>query len=292
MPVEAGTEVTEYEVLFQSDEHVTPAQKLTKDLRAAATHLTASEARYAVALYYKTQHYRIQAESQLRKAAEHGEPNELLRWMSENFRIMERAAANGLAAYVRSRRKGRWLLSLHGIGPVLAAGLIAHINVSKAPKAASVWRFAGLDPSSTWERGQKRPWNAELKVLAWKAGQSFMKTAGSPKSCYGPLYHRAKERYQYRNEQGGFAANAERVLEAKRIGRNTVAYSYYSVGKLPPAHIDAMARRYAVKLFLAHVHHVFHVLDLGKEPPRPYALEHLEGHTDYIPPPNWPFADE
>jgi hypothetical protein len=32
----------------------------------------------------------------------------------------------------------------------LAAGLLAHIDITKAPTAGSIWRYAGLDPSIEW----------------------------------------------------------------------------------------------------------------------------------------------
>ncbi len=37
------------------------------------------------------------------------------------------------------------------------------------------------------------------------------------------------------------------------IGKSTEAYGHYSTGHLPPAPIDARARRWTVKLFLAHI---------------------------------------
>jgi hypothetical protein len=40
--------------------------------------------------------------------------------------------------------------SIKGIGPVIAAGLLANIDITKAPTAGHIWRFAGLDPSSKW----------------------------------------------------------------------------------------------------------------------------------------------
>jgi len=58
-------------------------------------------------------------------------------------------------------------------------------------------------------------------------------------------------------------------------------------GKLPPAHIHARAKRWAVKIFLAHWHHVAYMIEYKKAPPKPYSLEHL-GHVHMIEVPNWP----
>ncbi len=57
---------------------------------------------------------------------------------------------------------------------------------------------------------------------------------------------------------------------------------------LPPAErIQLRAQRYAVKLFLAHLHHVWHEIAFGTPPPKPFVIEHM-GRAHYIAPPNWP----
>ena len=92
---------------------------------------------------------------------------------------------------------------------------------------------------------------------------------------------------QERNELGLFKDQAERKLETTRIGKDTEAFKWYSQGMLPPAHIQSRAKRYAVKLFLAHWHHVAYEDHYGTQPPKPYVIEH-GGHVHYIAPPNWP----
>jgi len=44
----------------------------------------------------------------------------------------------------------RWLLSLYGIGPVIASGLVSHIDIEKTPNAGSLWSFAGLVATIRW----------------------------------------------------------------------------------------------------------------------------------------------
>ena len=110
-----------------------------------------------------------------------------------------------------------------------------------------------------------------------------MKVAGSPKAVYGQIYRERKEYEQARNERGELADQAAAVLEKKRIGKDTEARKHYEAGKLPPAHIHARAKRYAVKLFLAHYHEVGYVLLHGVKPPLPYPLAVL-GHAHKIDP--------
>lgn len=264
-----------------------PAERLSRDLRAAAATLTHREARYLVDAYYQMQDNRIRGDNQRRALAKEGEPHDIVEWFAVQARTLENQVKGALARYADAHTVGVWLQSITGIGPVIAAGLLAHIDITRAPTAGAVWRYAGLDPTSKWEKGEKRPWNASLKTLCWKAGESFVKVQANESDVYGKVYAERKELEVARNERGDFADQAARVLQEKRIRRSTDAFGHYSEGRLPPAHVHARAKRYAVKLFLAHLHHVMHEDHFGAPPPKPYIIEH-GGHTHFIAPPNWP----
>lgn len=262
-------------------------QRLTTDLRRAATTLAPHEVRWLVRLYYEMQEQRIRAASQMRTSEAAEEPNALVQWMLGNYATLENDIRRAMDAYSHSKITGQWLRSVVGIGPVLAAGLMAYVDIERTPSASHLWSFAGLNPTQSWTRGEKRPWNAQLKVLCWKCGQSFVKSSGNARSYYGPIYRTRKQQEQERNEAGVYADQACAALTAKRIGEETVARQFYVQGKLPPAHIQARAERYAVKLFLSHYWTVAYETYYGRSAPRPYPIEH-GGHVDYIPPPNWP----
>jgi hypothetical protein len=203
---------------------------------------------------------------------------------------MEGQVKRALDAYTTQQEVGRWSKTVVGIGPILAAGLIAHIDIEKAPTVGHIWRFAGLDPTVTWEKGQKRPWNATLKTLCWKIGESFVKVSGHDEDVYGKLYLERKAFEQARNVAGELADQAARKLERFKIGKDTDAYKAYVQGLLPPAHIHARAKRWAVKLFLSHWHHVAYVARYKEAPPKPFILTVEGGHAHYIPPPAWDAA--
>lgn len=57
-------------------------------------------------------------------------------------------------------------------------------------------------------------------------------------------------------------------------------------GKLTASHIDLMARRIAIKIFLDHVCRVWAKRELGRDLPPPYPISIL-GHDGFIPPPSW-----
>ena len=257
--------------------------KLDKALKESAKTMTRDEARFLVDTYYVVQDYRIQLAGQLRSATQKvdDQPVEVLAWILDNMKRLEGQTQVALKHYASGNPVGRWAMSVCGIGPVIAAGLLAHIDINKAPTVGHIWSFAGLDPTKEWNKKERRPWNAKLKTLCWKIGESFVKQSNRENDVYGKLYKQRKEAEIVKNEKGEFKAQAELKLKKYKIGKNTEAYKYYSKGKLPPAHIHARAKRFAVKLFLAHWHDAAYKELLGKEPPLPYPIA-IQGHAHKI----------
>lgn len=274
------------------DEFRESIRKLTCDEKLASATLGQDEARFLVDAYYIMQDNRIRSDGQVRsilKAAEKEgkpeEPHEVLSWLADMNRVLERQIALALDVYSDSFAVGKWMRRQKGIGPVIAAGMLAHLDITKAETAGAFWSFAGLDPRAKWGKGEKRPWNADLKVLCWKLGESFVKVSGYEDAYYGKVYAERKALETARNDAFEYKDQAEHILATKNIKKSTDAYKAYSQGKLPPAHIHARAKRYAVKLFLAHLHEVMYKDHYGKDPPLPYAIAHL-GHAHKIDPPN------
>lgn len=257
------------------NEHLNPIQRLTKDLAKAAATLSDTEARFLVDAYYMMQDSRIRSDGQIRSMSE--EPHAVLGWLSNQNATLENQIKRALEKYVQAHPVGEWLISVYGIGPVISAGLLAHIDINKASTVGKIWRFAGLDPSVKWNKGQKRPWNARLKVLCWKAGESFVKFHKHEECFYGHLYAEKKEALSKRNERKEFAETAAQALKDKKFDKSTEAYKHLSSGQLPPAQIHARARRYAVKIFLSHLHREMYRRILHQEPPLPFAFAIL-GH--------------
>jgi hypothetical protein len=253
--------------------------RLNRDLREAAKTLSDDEARYLVDAYYTMQDDRKRAHNQVRSAEV--EPHSVIAWLADNSGMLENQIQAALDYYSDAHPVGAWLKSIYGIGPVIAAGLLAHIDIEKAPTAGHIWRFAGLDPTVKWEKKKKRPWNAQLKVVCWKAGQSFLKFSNKEECYYGKLYRGRKEKEVMENDRGDNAERAAKILTEKNFGKSTDAYKHLESGKLPPAQIDAMARRWVVKLFLSHLHDVWYRQHFGKAPPLPYPIAIL-GHAHLI----------
>ena len=299
---------------------LTPVLKLTRDLRSASATLSDDEARFLVDAYYTMQKQRIRAGNQVTALTKSGEPHAILGWYQQQSDTLEKQVKGALGAFAKSRDLGRWAMSVTGVGPVIAAGLLAHINIKSGwrrpecdcatgeererikarrtgderknrfvcaghivPTAGHIWSFAGLNPSQVWEKGQKRPFNASLKTLCWKLGESFVKVKGRESDLYGKVYEERRHLEGRQNDGRKYADQAAAIIKSRptHAQRKT-----YAEGKLPDGHLHMRAKRYAVKLFLSHYHTVGHYLLTGKLPPRPYAFDHL-GHAHLIHPPNF-----
>jgi len=319
-----------------------PIQKLTKDIQEGAGTLSSTGARFLVDAYYQMQENRKRSDNQVRSMIDSGEPDEILQWFADQNRGLENQVKRALDAYSGANAVGQWARSQNGIGPVIAAGLLAHIDINMAPTVGHIWSFAGLDPTVTWKgrakvdafvkkldkkmeldkfltevsgfvnrkpenikriaerlAGDKKmtkanitsaasqpPHNAGLKTLCWKVGQSFVKVSGNEDAFYGQVYKQRKEYEAKKNEAGDYADQAVKKLEDFKIGKTTDAYKAYSKGILPPAHIQARAERYSVKIFLSHLHEVWYFDEFGKIPPEPFAIGIL-GHAHKIDPPGF-----
>lgn len=305
--------------------------KLTKDLKTAVLTLNPREARFLVDCYYNMQDNRVRAASQVRAMDKDkkknpelpGEPHLVLDWLTEKSEILEGQVRAALDIYSKTKVVGRWSRSIKGIGPVLAAGLMAHIDITKSPTVGHIWNFAGLGPGIKWEKGKKRPWNAALKTLQWKIGESFVKVSGRENAYYGKVYLERKALEIANNDLGKFVDQAK--TGAEYVGKDTDSWPWYAgcfvagttktwieladtkareeflkqskgapgsgLAMLPPGHIHARAKRYAVKLFLAHWHEVAYKDHYKKDPPNPYPIAHL-GHTHKIDPPDMPEASQ
>lgn len=264
-------------------------QRLTRDLRNASITLSDREARFLVDAYYAMQRDRIRAGHQNRTLTENAEPHDVLLWLQAQRDTLEKQVARALDAYSDGLLIGKWARSQVGIGPIIAAGLACHISIDHAPTVGHIWRFAGLDPTVTWAKGQKRPWNGSLKRLCFLIGESFVKVSGNENAVYGLAYTTRKAREIEKNERGDFADQAQRALKEKKWGDDTQAKKHYESGKLPPARIHMRAKRWAVKLFLSHYHHVLYESTHGKPPPLPYVMARDPVlHTHFVGPPNWP----
>ena len=186
--------------------------KLTKDERSSARLMTARQARYIVDSYYQQQENRKRGDNQVASMARAGEPHALAAYLAGSYDAIETRIQSILDHYSDAQPAGRWARSIVGIGPVIAAGLLAHIDVERSVTVGDIYSFAGLNPSRRWEPGTQRPWNARLKNLCYKIGSSFTKVCNREDDVYGKVYQRRKAHEWERNLRGDYADQARRKL--------------------------------------------------------------------------------
>lgn len=306
-----------YEYKPLSVEDLEAVKRLTRDQAVASETLGKAEVRFVVETYYAIQKMRVGQNNRSKALDKAGEPHAVVDWIRNQQETLENQIKRALERWTIDRPIGTWLSSIYGIGPVLTAGLIAYTNMEHCPSVSNLWSYAGLNPRQVWRRGQKRPWNAILKTLCWKIGQSFVFFCNRDEDIYGKVYQRRKAYEWQNNLQGVYADQARAKLDSFNLEGTAIWYFYAGcltpdmvqviiekgltnnikaiqemalppgegVPMLPPGHIQARAARYVVKLFLSHYHEVYFWLTYGVRPALPYVITRL-GHADYIPPPN------
>ena len=282
----------------------------TADLRQIARELEKEEVRDLVIRYYQVQKTRIAQSNRTKALLKAGKSAKLSAWLAGQYKLQERVIQRVMDYWTDRFTAASWAKAQVGIGPVLAAGLVAHVNVHRQTTPSKLWRFAGLDPTVSWYKGQLRPWNARLKTVCYLAGESFVTWRKKPKCFYGHLYQFRKDLEWQRNLAGQYSAQALGL--ASKFDKKTESYQWYSgafkgveqtdkgpkgipaedgegIPMLPPGQIHARARRWAVKIFLVHLWMMAYVEEFGKQPPMPWVIEH-GGHRDFIPIPGVDFS--
>ena len=229
----------------------TRSELITKIIRTLA--LKTHEIGEMVELYYDSQDLRIAHANKERTEP----PSELAEWLQFWTHVGETVINGALRRWIESDEspgEAKWAYDQVGIGPIIASGLAAHIVPEKAKSVSAVWKFAGLAPGfDRKQKGVKLPYNARLKVLCFKIGESFVKVSGRDDAVYGKLYSQFKAEEIGRNEAGLYAEAARRELTVKKFkAEESVTKKRLLEGKLSDAHLHSRAKRRATKIFLSH----------------------------------------
>ena len=264
----------------------------SKDLQWRMMSLSQEQFRIAVDYYDQVQHQRIAVENQCRAAIQGYDDSQMLKTgtaFCSALKKREEQVAKILKKYVECHPVGQWAMSNLGVGPISIAYFLAYIDIAKAPTAGHIWSYAGYNPDADGpQKGKKRSHNAAMKTACFNLGESMIKTKGYPDAFYGPFYDQRKVYEAAKNEAGDYADQAAAILKRKPDHAQAATYAQ---GKLPLGHIHSRARRWMVKIFLAHLHHVWYVEEFGELPPKPYVLT-LPDHVHEIAIPNYPFNEK
>lgn len=123
------------------------------------------ELRFIVDRYYDIQSKRIALSNQI-FAIEDSEsdyaPDKchvLLDWELSIYKVLEKGYQQAMEIASVERRSGRWLRSILGVGPALAATLEAYLDIDKAQHQNAFIQYAGLNDNN-------RPWLGREKSKA------------------------------------------------------------------------------------------------------------------------------
>jgi hypothetical protein len=261
-----------------------PIPKPGKEVVLQAANYSNAQVRLVVAAYYSAQENRKSCDNKMRHWGERDDEGEalpeLLQYFADSNALIENHIKKSMAKFAEAHLTGRWALSLHGVGPCISAGCLAHIDIHKAPTVGHIWNFAGLNPARKWLKGEKRPYNAALKQICFHMSDCAKRASGSEKSYYGKLYKARKEMVVQRNEEGRNAERAKTYYTLSKDVKKSLAQ-----GKLPDWNLDRQALNWTAKIFLSHFHAVLFWDIFGRIPPRPFAIQHL-GHAHEIRIPN------
>lgn len=191
------------------------ALRLSRQMSASARELSPMMQRMFVDLYYNLQDDRKRLASQLR--ANDLEPNEWFQYMTDHMTRLEKMVGAALDKASDQMAVSRWAKTVYGCGPILASAFAAYIDIERTPSVSGLWSLAGLNPEAKWEKGQKRPWNAALKVARWKLGDSFRKFHKREECTYGHLYAKRKVYEVANNDKGTYADQAVTTLRERNI---------------------------------------------------------------------------
>ncbi len=169
-----------------------------------------------------------------------------------HFLDIERELDRDISSIVANMPIYHCMFGVKGIGPVLAAKLIALIDIERCPTVSSLWRYAGLavidGKRERMVKGEKMHYNRRLKVTCYLIAMSFIKS----RSPYRRLYDEKRAYYEQ---------NRPDWLKMHR-------------------HLAAM--RYMVKIFLQHLWITWRTLsDLPVTMPYVHAVN---GHNHYVTP--------
>jgi hypothetical protein len=172
----------------------------------------------------------------------------------------------------------KWDVEHIGQDDVLDLPTLAGLLAEKLHRNAATLALAE-DREDLIRRASKRPWSAPLKIACWKAGDSFVKVSGKEDAYYGKKYKVRKAYEVARNERGGNAEYAAKALATRPI-RDKKLRATLETGKLPPGQLELRARRWAVKLFLAHWFEIAYEHHFGEPAPMPYPIAY-GGHAEW-----------
>jgi hypothetical protein len=228
------------------------------------------------ALYF-IQKARVAAQIRETHLEKQGKKCDLTKEVIEKTMDLEKWLESKLADIVQAHPAYLWFSRIKGIGNINIGKVISLIDIEVANQISKLWRYAGFgcDADGKAERrkkGEKVHYNQILKSMCWRLGKSLIKAKGK----YYDFYLKQKARLKEREESYGKQIISSAKLPEKN-GKHIETDEFFGLG-----HIDMMAMRKMIKLFLSHLWLVWRETE-GLKITKPYS-QAIQGHSDFIDP--------
>jgi len=237
---------------------------------------------------------KIRIATQVRNSHLHrrGESDTLCEELQRRVQAVEDFVDETVAAAVENHPAFGWFSRVKGVGRENIGKVISEIRIQPDPEdpkkpyarhASSIHKFGGFDVGENGkapriEKGKKSTFSRQLRTMSWRLATSLNRAKGK----YHEYFLKEKERYRKRFLDNDFKIIPSSELPTKE-GKKYEPKDVISAG-----HLDNMAKRKMIKLFLTHLFIVWRQAE-GLPVDKPWVLEH-GGHEHFIDP--WEFVED
>lgn len=182
-----------------------------------------------------------------------------------------------VADVIRRHPAYPWFSRVKGIGGENIAKVIGLVDISKANRISSLWKYAGYAVDNGHapkaKKGEKTSFNKQLRTMCWRLGVSLMKAKGK----FYEYYLQEKEK-----DIARYTARGCEVVPTDKLPKDARGKCIEPEGAISEWHIHHRALRKMIKLFLACLWLEWRKAE-NLPISKPYAIDRLN-HVSFISP--------
>ena len=226
---------------------------------------------------------RVSAQVRLTHLALNEEKCEITEEVLEKTHALEEWLEDKVKTYVKAHPAYDWFSKVKGVGDLNIGKVVSFIDIEKATMISKLWRYAGMaqGPDGKAERqiaGQKLHYNKVLKSMCWRLAKSLIRAKG----LYYEFYLEQKQKLTDRLVSEGYTIVPSLELPTEKDPKTGRMKHVEKDGFFGLGHVDTMAMRKMIKLFLSHLWLKWREAE-GLSVTKPY-VHAIKGHADYRPP--------
>lgn len=124
--------------------------KIPKELKENVMYISKEEGRTLYDAYYQIQKYRIALQNQCRSVSQRSDNSAAVEsgitsYILQQVYKIETNIKKLVELWVKSHYIGRWMLSITGVGPMMASAFLCYLDFDKANSMGNFWAYCGLD---------------------------------------------------------------------------------------------------------------------------------------------------